>query len=853
MQKEIQKNKRVGGGRKIIYNERIFMQAQAQSGAYNSNNSGMTSTLRVTKRSGSNAPLQMEKIYKAIKRAAGNYSEDICFDTITKEVFRNIYDNVTTEDLEKALTMAAVAFIEKDPSYSYVAARFVLQRAYKEVFGCSIAGQDIHQLYKEAFTKGIHKGIQADIFDKRLLDFDLEKLAAHLKPERDNLIDYLGIQTLYERYFLKINKKKIELPQTFWMRIAMGLAINESNKEEWAIEFYNVLSQLKYVSSTPTLFHSGYKVAQLSSCYLSTIYDDLKHIFKCIGDNAQLSKWAGGIGNDWTNVRGTGALIKGIHATSQGIIPFMKLANDVVTAITRSGIRRGGTCAYLETWHIDVEDFLDLRRNTGDERRRTHDMNTANWIPDLFMKRVKEDADWTLFSPDETPDLHELYGHEFEKKYCEYEELARQGKMKLTKVVSAKQLWRKMLSRLFETGHPWITFKDPCNLRSPQDHVGYVNSSNLCTEITLNTSDDETAVCNLGSVNLSRHIKNGEVDYDELGKTIQIGIRMLDNVIDLNFYPTEEAENSNLRHRPIGLGQMGFQDALIKLNIPFSSQDAITFADSIGEFVSYHAILSSSQLAKERGAYKSFKGSKWSRNIFPVDTINILEKERGEKIECSREESMDWKPVREHVQKWGMRNSNVMAVAPTATISNIAGCYPCIEPLYKNLYVKSNVSGEFTIVNKYLVADLKDLDLWNEEMLEKLKYYDGNLDYIEEIPESIKQMYRSSFDIDPVHLIKVTAARGKWIDQSQSHNVFMQGVSGKKLDEIYFTAWKCGLKTTYYLRTLGASQIEKATLDASKYGFTQKREYKSTSENGNSQYVRGSACNPMDEMCESCQ
>jgi ribonucleoside-diphosphate reductase alpha chain len=814
--------------------------------------------LNVTKRDGTLEQLDLEKIRSCFVRAAYDCMDNVSIDTLIAETVRNVYDKVKTEEVESALILSAIAFIEQDPAYDKVATRLLLQKLYREVLGHSVNPATLEQEYRNAFIKSIYEGVKGDVLHQKLLEFDLEHLSKGLHIERDHLFVYLGLSTLYERYFYKIDKKRHELPQTFWMRVAMGLALNEPNKEEKALEFYETFSSLRYVSSTPTLFHSGYKIAQLSSCYLSTVSDDLGHIFKVIGDNAQLSKWAGGIGNDWTNIRGTGSFIKSIHATSQGVIPYLKIVNDVVIAITRSGIRRGGTCSYLESWHIDVEDFIDLRRNTGDERRRTHDMNTANWIPDLFMKRVMLDADWTLFSPDEVPDLHDLYGKAFEKRYEEYEEKARSGQIKLFKVVSAQKLWRKMLSRLFETGHPWITFKDPCNIRSPQDHAGVVHSSNLCTEITLNTSAEETAVCNLGSINLSEHIINGQLDVEMLAKTIKTAVRMLDNVLDLNFYPTIEARNSNLRHRPIGLGVMGFQDALIKLDIPFSSEKAVWFADYSQELISYYAILSSSELAHERGAYQTYKGSKWDRGTFPVDTIDLLEQERGMRIEVSRSVSFDWGPVREHVKKHGMRNSNVMAVAPTATIANIAGCYPSIEPLYKNMYVKSNIAGEFTIVNRYLVNDLKKIGMWNRTTLEQLKYYDGDITRIPSIPEYLKEKYRGAFELDPIWLLKITAARGKWIDQSQSHNVFMKGVSGKKLNDIYMTAWQYGLKTTYYLRTLGATQIEKSTL-GTEYGFTQKREYADDVAVKQAPVVqeapkKGASCNPFDNAdCESCQ
>ena len=670
---------------------------------------------------------------------------------------------------------------------------------------------------------------------------------------------------LYERYLQKHEEKRFELPQSFWMRVAMGLSFNENNKNARAIEFYNVLSKMHFVSSTPTLFHSGTPHPQLSSCYLTTVGDDLSHIFKCIGDNAQLSKWSGGLGNDWTNIRGTGSHIKSTNVESQGVIPFLKIANDVTVAINRSGKRRGATCAYLETWHLDIEDFLDLRRNTGDDRRRTHDMNTSNWIPDLFMKRVESDQEWTLFSPEEVPDLHDLFGKKFEDAYCEYEKSIQNGQIKKFKKVPAKELWKKMLTRLFETGHPWITFKDACNVRSPQDHVGVVHSSNLCTEITLNTSQDETAVCNLGSVNLSKHVTlEGKLDKKLLEKTVNTAMRMLDNVVDLNFYPTDEAKNSNMKHRPIGLGVMGLQDALFKLDLPFDSPKALNFSDQLMEQISYHAISSSCDLAIERGPYESFVGSKWEKGIFPLDSLTLLENERGDNVEVNKITSLDWDSLKEKVKQNGMRNSNTMAIAPTATISNIAGCYPCIEPIYKNIYVKSNMSGEFTVVNNYLVNDLKSMGLWSREMLDKIKYYDGNLDYIDEIPESFKAKYKEAFAINPLVLLKHTSVRGKWIDQSQSHNVFMQGVSGKKLSEIYTAAWKLGLKTTYYLRTLAASQIEKSTLDANKFGYTQKREYQKIEEKQNKEAVQasseekpasevGSACSIMDPDCEACQ
>ncbi len=782
--------------------------------------------LSVVKRDGSTVPFDIEKVKATLHRAAAGLGTDVLLEDVLRETLKNIYSGISTADLEKAMVLAAVAYIERDPAYDTLATRIYLQRLYREIIGESVTEETLDEHYRRAFIAGIRAGIAAEAFTPELLNLDLDRLSEALDPVRDRNLRYLGIQTLSERYFVHLEGRLLETPQAFWMRAAMGLAIREDDPTTRAIEFYEIYSTLRFVSSTPTLFHSGLTHPQLSSCYLSTVKDDLTHIFKVIGDNAQLSKWSGGIGNDWTSIRGTGSQIHSTRVESQGVIPFLKIANDTTVAINRSGKRRGATCAYLETWHLDIEDFLDLRRNTGDDRRRTHDMNTANWIPDLFMKRVEQDSYWTLFSPDEVPDLHEIYGSEFEKAYVAYEKKAAAGEMRRFKRVEATKLWRKMLTRLFETGHPWITFKDPSNIRSPQDHAGVVHNSNLCTEITLNNSTDETAVCNLGSINLERHVtRDGGLDREQVAATVDTAMRMLDNVVDINFYPTVEAERSNLRHRPVGLGLMGFQDALFKLGLPFDSDGAAELADEIQELISYHAILGSSKLARERGAYESFRGSKWDRGIFPIDTVAMLEQERGQAVEVNRESRMDWAPVREHVRQYGMRNSNTMAIAPTATISNIAAAFPCIEPIYKNIYVKANMSGEFTIINRYLVADLKRMGLWSQTMLDKLKYYDGNVGQIHEIPAELRALYKEAFDIDPVAALRLTAVRSKWIDQSQSHNVFMKGVSGKKLDEIYRAAWRMGLKTTYYLRTLGASQIEKSTLDAKQYGYTQKREY----------------------------
>ncbi len=812
---------------------------------------------------GSVEALSITKLQDVLYWASRGYEKVVEINVILEEVLKNIFDNISPEQIADALILAASAFIERDPAYSTVAARLLQKKLFKEVTTQAMGHGDATQEYRASFLRGIQKGVTEQIFDSRMLNFDLQKIAASLNPERDELFEYMGLRTLYERYFAKTEEQeRFELPQHFWMRVAMGISYNEEYKTERAIEFYNLMSTMRYVPSTPTLLHSGLMRPQLSSCFLGTVEDDLKHIFKCLGDNAQLSKWSGGVAYDWTNVRATGAMVKSIKTESQGVIPYLKIANDVTAAINRSGKRRSAAVVYLETWHLDVEDFLDLRRNTGDERRRTHDVNTANWMPDLFIKRIIKDEKWTLFSPEEVPDLHHIYGKAFEKRYEEYEQMAAQGKIKKHKTIEASTLWKKMLSRLFETGHPWITFKDPSNIRSPQDHAGVIHNSNLCTEITLNTSAEETAVCNLGSVNLSKHVHNGALDQALLKETVTLAIRALDNVIDINFYPTTEAEHANLKHRPIGMGLMGFQDLLYNMNMPFDSERVLELADELMETISYHAIAASSELAKERGAYASYHGSKWDRNIFPHDTLDLLEQERGIAVEVKRGGKLDWQSLRDHVKQYGMRNSNTMAIAPTATISNIVGCIPCIEPIYKNLYVKANMSGEFTVVNRYLVEDLKKLNLWNQDMLDQLKYFDGNVSMITSIPQTLKDKYKEAFEIDPEWLVKITAARGKWIDQSQSHNVFLKGVSGKKLSDIYISGWKAGLKTFYYLRTLGATQIEKSTLDAKKYGYTQKREYtelkqavvEQTVEQIAEADVQPAACSlSSDPNCEVCQ
>ncbi|MEM9407977.1 MAG: ribonucleoside-diphosphate reductase subunit alpha [Acidobacteriota bacterium] len=778
--------------------------------------------LTATKSDGRVVLFNVKKVEETLSAAAEGLDVDV--DLVLREVVHNVYDGVPTQQIAQAMVLAAAAYIERDPSYSKLAARLQAQIIYSEVIGDRES--ELGEAYRGTFAEGIREGLRVGRLDQRMDRFDLALLSASIKPERDEQFEYLGIQTLYDRYLIRDHEGAcLEVPQGFWMRVAMGLSIEEPDPNARALEFYDVMSKLEYVPSTPTLFHSGTSHPQLSSCYLTTIDDHLAHIFKSLGDNAQLSKWSGGIGNDWSYIRATGAHIQSTNVDSQGVVPFLKIANDVTMAINRSGKRRGATCAYLETWHYDIEDFLDLRKNTGDDRRRTHDMNTANWIPDLFMKRVMNDEHWSLFSPNEVPDLHDLFGSKFEARFVEYEQKGEAGELRLYKRIRALDLWRKMLTMLFETGHPWMTFKDACNVRSPQDHVGVIHSSNLCTEITLNTSAEETAVCNLGSVNLSRHIDDGKIDEEHIGRTVRTAIRMLDNVIDINFYPTDEARNSNLKHRPIGLGCMGLQDALYQLDVAFDTDEAVEVADRLQELISYNAILTSSELAKERGAYPSYQGSKWDRGLLPIDTIDLLEQERGVPIEVSRTQRLDWGPVRQHLAEHGMRNSNTMAIAPTATISNISGCFPCIEPIYKNIYVKANISGEFTIANRYLVEDLKELGLWDAEMLEQLKYYDGSVQRIEAIPAALRDKYKEAFEIDALRCLQHTAARGKWIDQSQSHNVFLKGTSGKRLAEVYMAAWKMGLKTTYYLRSLAATQVEKSTLDASKYGYTQKREY----------------------------
>jgi len=774
--------------------------------------------VNITLADGSTRPLDIDRLRKLVTEACSGL-EAVTVESILDDTCRNLFDGVKEQDVSQALVMSARTLIENEPNYSYAAARLLMDLLRREALGflnmdTGIATQEeMGERYGEYLSNYIKRGADLELLDKRLSQYDLKRLGAALKPERDLQFTYLGLQTLYDRYFIHSKGVRFELPQAFFMRVAMGLAINEIDREGRAIEFYDLLSSFDFMSSTPTLFNSGTLRPQLSSCYLTTVPDDLDGIYGAIKDNALLSKFAGGLGNDWTRVRGMGAHIKGTNGKSQGVVPFLKVANDTAVAVNQGGKRKGAVCAYLETWHIDVEEFLDLRKNTGDDRRRTHDMNTANWIPDLFMKRVAEDGEWTLFSPDETSDLHDLTGAAFEQAYTRYEKKAARGEMNVAKTLKANDLWRKMLGMLFETGHPWVAFKDPCNIRYTNRHVGVVHSSNLCTEITLHTNDNEIAVCNLGSVNLAAHVDENGLNTAKLQKTVSTAMRMLDNVIEYNYYSVPQARNSNLRHRPVGLGIMGFQDALYKVRLPYATQDAVDFADRSMEAVSYYAIQASTDLAEERGRYHSFEGSLWSQGILPIDSLAELAEQRGGYLQVDDRKTLDWDTLRERVKAVGMRNSNTMAIAPTATISNICGVSQSIEPTYQNLFVKSNLSGEFTVVNPYLVRDLKALDLWDPVMVNDLKYYDGSVQPISRIPEDLKALYASAFEIDARWLVEAGSRRQKWIDQAQSLNLYMSEPSGKKLDNLYKLAWVRGLKTTYYLRSMGATHVEKSTMD----------------------------------------
>ena len=817
------------------------------------------STITITKSSGEKVPLDINRITKMIEHACEGL-EDVEATTVVEEALKNLYDGVSISDMRASLIMSARTKVELEPNYSYVTARILLDELRSEALSfLGVAEQSTQQemfdYYPKALQAFIEKGIELEMLNPELKTFDLNKLGKAINPDNDFKFTYLGLQTLYDRYFIHSNDIRYELPQIFFMRVAMGLAIEEKDRENRAIEFYNLLASFDYMSSTPTLFNSGTMRPQLSSCYLTTIPDDLDGIFSAMKDNALLSKWAGGLGNDWTPVRAMNSYIKGTNGKSQGVVPFLKVANDTAVAVNQGGKRKGAMCGYLESWHLDIEEFLELRKNTGDERRRTHDMNTANWVPDLFMKRMEQDEQWTLFSPGETPDLHDLVGKAFEEKYVEYEEKAKKGEMQQFKSVSAKDLWRKMLTMLFETGHPWITFKDSCNLRSPQQHSGVIHSSNLCTEITLNTSaNDEIAVCNLGSVNLANHMQNGQLDETKVKQTVSTAIRMLDNVININYYSVETAKNSNFKHRPIGLGLMGFQDALYIQNIPYCSEDAIEFADRSMELISYHAILASTELAKERGSYESFEGSLWSKGILPKDSIDILEENRGgEYLKVDRSETLDWEKLRKKVMKDGMRNSNVMAIAPTATISNITGVTQSIEPTYQNLYVKSNLSGEFTIVNPHLVRKLKEINLWDDVMINDLKYFEGSLAEISRIPDDIKKLFSTAFEVEPRYIVESASRRQKWIDQAQSLNLYIGNADGKKLDITYRMAWLSGLKTTYYLRSIAATQTEKSTVQQGKLNAVSAETDNSSPHELGEPAAVPDACSLDDPDCEACQ
>ncbi len=834
----------------VLYREE---RARERAATAEVSNVPVVPSINVKARDGALTPLDQNRLRLLIAEACEGLS-DVSADTVLSETQRNLYDGITVDELAEAPVLAARTLIETEPNYTFVAARLLMDRLRSEAL-TFVAGRaesarqsEMAERYPDYFANFIAKGIATELLDPELSRFDLARLGNALRPERDGIFQYLGLQTLYDRYFLQTHGIRFELPQAFFMRVAMGLALREIDREEKAIAFYDLISSFDFMCSTPTLFNSGTPRPQLSSCFLTTVPDDLDGIFKSIKDNALLAKYSGGLGNDWTRVRGLGAHIKGTNGESQGVVPFLKVANDTAIAVNQGGKRKGAVCAYLETWHIDVEEFLDLRKNTGDDRRRTHDMNTAHWIPDLFMKRVAEDGPWTLFSPDEVPDLHDLYGTAFAARYEEYERKAERMEMKIARRVRAVDLWRRMLTMLFETGHPWITFKDPCNLRSPQQHCGVVHSSNLCTEITLNTSNDEVAVCNLGSINLAAHVTPDGLDHEKLARTVKTAMRMLDNVIDINFYTIPEARRSNLRHRPVGLGLMGFQDALHSLRIPYGSDDAVAFADSSMEAISYHAISASVDLAAERGRYPSFEGSLWSKAILPIDSIGILSDARGADLRLDTSATLDWTALRDRVKTTGMRNSNVMAIAPTATISNICGVAQSIEPTFRNLYVKSNMSGDFTVVNAFLVRDLKARGLWDEVMVSDLKYFDGSLGAIDRVPDDLKELYGTAFEIDAHWLVDAAARRQKWIDQGQSLNLYIAAPNGRKLDALYRLAWERGLKTTYYLRAQAATHVEKSTLkrtDGKLNAVANPVLLASPAE--------GKACSIDDPTCEACQ
>ena len=832
----------------VLYREERARERQAETSTLET----PQTHLHVTSHDGTKQPLDTQRLQKIAAEACKNL-DSVDGQLILEATLKNLYDGIPEHEVGQALVISARALIEREPNYSFVSARLLLDDLRREALSFiytrpTVATQtQMSELYADYFSRYIRRGAELELLDPKLAnEFDLEKLGAALIPKRDEQFTYLGLQTLYDRYFIHSQETRFELPQAFFMRVAMGLAINEVERETRAIEFYELLSSFDFMSSTPTLFNSGTLRPQLSSCYLTTIPDDLHGIFDSIKDDAMLSKYAGGLGNDWSRVRAMGAHIKGTNGKSQGVVPFLKVANDTAVAVNQGGKRKGAMCAYLETWHLDIEEFVELRKNTGDDRRRTHDMNTANWIPDLFMKRVSENTQWTLFSPEETPDLHDLYGQAFEQRFAEYEAKADRGEIKIFKRINAVDLWRKMLGMLYETGHPWMTFKDPCNLRSPQQHIGVVHSSNLCTEITLNTSDDEIAVCNLGSINLAQHVDEQGLDRTKLEKTIGTAMRMLDNVIDYNYYSVSKARRSNLKHRPVGMGIMGFQDALYKQRIAYGTQDAVEFADRSMEVISYYAISASADLAGERGTYTSYEGSLWSQGVLPIDSIENLASGRGGYLDLDRSQHLDWDSLRQRVRKFGVRNSNTMAIAPTATISNICGVSQSIEPTYQNLFVKSNLSGEFTCVNPYLIADLKSRDLWDQVMVNDLKYFDGSLSSIERIPEDLKVLYATAFEIDPRWLVEAAARRQKWLDQAQSLNLYMAEPNGKKLDNLYKLAWVRGLKTTYYLRSMGATHVEKSTMDP-------QRANKLNAVQNTTEAETPNVCSILDPDCEACQ
>ena len=837
----------------VIYRNE-HAKARAQEMEQQAETDSPISNINVTLEDGSTQPLDNVRLHAIVSEACEGL-QDVDANAILSDTERNLFDGVPEKDVARMLVMSARTLIEKQPDYGYAASRLLLDDMRTEALSfvhnrhCSATQSEMQTQYSAYFSAYIKRAIDLELLDPRLAEYDLDYLGKQLDASRDHQFTYLGLQTLYDRYFIHSEDTRFELPQAFFMRVAMGLAINEIDREKSTVEFYRLLSSFDFMSSTPTLFNSGTLRPQLSSCYLTTVPDELDGIFSSIKDDAMLSKYAGGLGNDWTRVRGMGAHIKGTNGKSQGVVPFLKVANDTAVAVNQGGKRKGAMCAYLESWHIDIEEFLDLRKNTGDDRRRTHDMNTANWIPDLFMKRVAEDKDWTLFSPNEVPELHELCGSKFEKAYAAYEEKAANGEIRVHKTIKASTLWRKMISMLFETGHPWVTFKDPCNLRYSNQHVGVVHSSNLCTEIMLHTNDEEIAVCNLGSVNLPAHINEHGLDTEKLERTIDTAMRMLDNVIDYNFYSVPEARDSNLRHRPVGMGVMGFQDALYKQRMPYASEDAVEFADRTMEAISYYAIKASTNLSEERGRYSTFEGSLWSKGILPIDSLDYLAEGRGNYLEVDRSHTFDWDSLRDRVQKVGMRNSNTMAIAPTATISNICGVSQSIEPTYQNLFVKSNLSGEFTVVNPYLINDLRERGIWDEVMANDLKYYDGSVQQIDRVPDDLKEQYKTAFELDARWLVEAASRRQKWIDQGQSLNLYMSEPNGQKLDALYKLAWVRGLKTTYYLRSMGATHVEKSTMDASR--GTGLNAVSSGSEATGSTAPK--ACSILDPDCDACQ